>query len=69
MCKYTVEKDAVPYPRIKYNSECGYQLMLIEGYKCESTKDSGGGSFLIRANELNLPSGKCRKCGVEITTD
>lgn len=66
MCKYTIEKDAAPYPRVKYNAECGYQLAIMEGYEFDSTKSCGGTPFSTRSERLNLPTGNCRKCATEI---
>ena len=59
MCKYTLnEKNKAPFPRVRYLSECGFDLVLMEGYK----HDIDGG----RTSDLISPSGSCMKCKGEI---
>lgn len=63
MCKYVISKREAPYPRVRYDSACGFQLVQMEGYEFETQKDSGGGTFSIRTDKLWYPVGKCMKCG------
>ena len=63
MCTYTIENNATPYPRVKYNSSCGFQLAMMEGYEFDNYKDSGGvQGFSVRSSRINFPSGNCMKC-------
>jgi len=58
-CSYRMIKDSgIPFPRVLYKSDCGYELCIIEGY--ERDKDYG------ITDKLALPSGECRKCKKEI---
>ena len=68
-CEYVIEEDGAPYPRVKYNSECGFQLVVLEGYEFDSSKTSSGNeSFSYRTKRVNFPSGNCGKCKNEILT-
>lgn len=61
-CKYTrAEKSNVPFPRVEYEAECGYNHVEITGYKV------GESSEWLK--ELNYPSGTCHKCGRTISVD
>jgi len=64
MCVYKKSSKELPFPRILYAAECGYQLAIMEGYEFNNSKNSNGTQeFSVRSSRLNLPSGKCNKCG------
>jgi len=57
-CKYKLANTELPFPRVGYISDCGFQLVELEGYK----RDLDYGI----TNELSLPKGNCMKCGKTI---
>lgn len=62
MCKYQKSKpqpENIPYPRVQFESECGFKLVLNEGYDKDWTKHQTYG------HPVN-PKGKCMKCQSEI---
>ena len=59
MCKYKEDKDGAPYPRVRYKTECGFDVVILAGYKSNE--------FGRRTDSLSLPTGSCMKCGDEIT--
>lgn len=62
MCKYQKSKpqpESIPYPRVQFESECGFKLVLIEGYDQDWTKHKTYGEPII-------PKGRCMKCNTEI---
>jgi hypothetical protein len=64
MCNYKKSEHQpknIPYPRVQFESECGFKLVLIEGYDM-NWQDHNKYANLI------LPSGKCMKCNNEITS-
>jgi len=66
-CTYRKCSNDLPYPRVKYISNCGYQLAIMEGYEFQTHKNSNGASvFSERTNNLNLPKGICQKCSLVI---
>ena len=68
MCDYKKnETKNLPYPRKSYTSECGLDFVMLEGYKFITSKDTANCGIQINTEELNLPSGKCMKCGKDIT--
>ena len=68
MCKYVKDDNQdAPYPRVSHTSECGFRLVLLEGYEFDSRKDCGGSGFSERSNRIAKPTGKCMKCKEAIT--
>lgn len=62
MCKYQKSKPQpknIPYPRVQFESECGFKLVLTEGYDQDWTKHKTYGEPII-------PKGNCLKCQSEI---
>jgi len=62
MCKYKREipqPKSLPYPRATLISECGFNLMLTEGYSMDWRNHNTYGK------PIN-PKGKCMKCKEEI---
>jgi hypothetical protein len=62
MCKYKKDKPQpknLPYPRVTFTSECGFNLMLSEGYNMDWRNN---GTYRTQ----KIPKGKCMKCGCEI---
>ena len=62
MCKYKKSKPQpknIPYPRVQFESECGFKLVLTEGYDQDWHNHKKYGQPL-------LPKGKCLKCQSEI---
>jgi len=62
MCKY--KKDipqpkTLPYPRATFTSECGFKLMLTEGYSMDWR------NYDTYGKPIN-PQGKCMKCKEDI---
>ena len=57
--KYTQTNDEIPYPRVKWECECGFILALMQGYNPDYKSDDYG--------KLVHPSGKCMKCKGEIS--
>lgn len=54
MCKYQKSLQDLPYPRVQFESECGFKLVLAEGYNQDwKSKDYG---------KIKIPQGKCLKC-------
>jgi len=65
-----MSKDALqpPYPRLAYESECGFQLAVMEGYEFDTHKNSNATqTFSTRSNRIAEPKGNCMKCGESIT--
>ena len=61
MCKYHKSKpqpESIPYPRVQFESECGFKLVLTDGYDQDWTKQTYG--------EPIIPKGNCLKCQSEI---
>ena len=62
MCKYfksNPQPENIPYPRVQFESECGFKLTLTQGYN-DNWKDYDNFGKPIN------PSGKCIKCKSEI---
>ena len=62
MCKYKREipqPKSMPYPRVTFVSECGFNLMLTEGYSMDWRK------YETYGKPVN-PKGNCMKCKEEI---
>lgn len=62
-CKYSKESPQpknMPYPRISYNSECGFNLVINEGYVTDYRDYDNLGKEI-------KPKGNCLKCKKEIT--
>jgi hypothetical protein len=62
MCKYKKDKPqpkTLPYPRVTFTSECGFKLMLNEGYGMDWRNHENYGHPVY-------PKGKCMKCKEEI---
>lgn len=60
-CKYVLDEIEAPYPRVSYISECGFQLVMMEGYEYNE--------FSGRTSKFKIPSGKCLKCKKEIVVE
>jgi hypothetical protein len=65
MCKY--QKDIpqpknLPYPRASFTGECGFKLVLIEGYDMDWKNNKTYGKPIF-------PKGKCMKCNTDIEAD
>ena len=62
MCKYQKDQPqpkTLPYPRVSFTSECGFNLMLKEGYNMDWRDCENYGKPVY-------PKGKCMKCKNEI---
>jgi len=67
MCIYTASKKELPYPRLAYESNCGFQLAIVEGYEFDNHKNSNDTqTFSTRTKRIAKPKGKCMKCGESI---
>ena len=54
-CKYIQDKDSTaPYPRAEYKTECGINVVIVEGYKVD--EDGYPTSY------LNQKDGICMNC-------
>lgn len=62
MCNYKKSEpqpEKMLYPRVQFESECGFKLILIEGYDMDWRDHSKYGNPI-------LPIGKCMKCNSDI---
>jgi hypothetical protein len=60
MCLYvhvSDEENRAPFPRTKWQAECGFIYVLMQGYYPEN-----------HTYHVLKPTGKCSKCKDEITT-
>lgn len=63
MAEYKIDKSKdLPYPRVAYICQCGFQMAVLEGYEWDTTQDTGGNNFSTRSNRLALPKGVCMGC-------
>jgi len=61
MCKYIEVKNGAPHPRTRWSSECGFDLVLMQGYTPNFGKQE-------EYDKKILPAGGCMKCKAEIET-
>ena len=58
--KSELQPENIPYPRVQFESECGFKLVLTDGYDMNWKDHEKYGTPI-------LPRGKCMKCNKEIT--
>ena len=67
MCKYEKAASVLPDKRKEYMSAGGFSLVIIDGYEYDTyTNSNGAQKYSVPSDRLNLPKGKCMKCGSNI---